>query len=76
MRRMTLMLDRRLLAEVVRLTNSRTFSEAVARALEDLVRRVKARGIVALAGTALWEDNLADMRRDRPRGRRRGRRRR
>jgi hypothetical protein len=44
----------------------------VERALEDFVRRLKARRILDLRGSGLWEGDLAEMRRDRP-GRRRGR---
>ncbi len=40
------------------------------RALEDFIRRVKARRILSLTGTGLWEGDLAGMRRDAPRRRR------
>jgi hypothetical protein len=50
----------------VRLSGERTYSRAVERALEDFVRRVKARQILELAGSGVWEGNLAEMRDDRP----------
>ncbi len=69
------MVDPALLEQAVRLSGSRTYSEAVARGLEALVLRSKARGILSLAGSGLWEGDLGEMRRDRPRrrGRRNGR---
>jgi hypothetical protein len=65
------MVDEVLLAEAVRLSGSRSYSDAVRRALEDLVRRIKARRILEFAGSGLWEGDLREMRRDRrTRGRR------
>ena len=66
MKRTSLVLDERLLEEAVKLSGERTYSAAVARALEDFVRRVRANRIVELAGSGLWEGNLAEMRADRP----------
>lgn len=60
------MLREELLEEAVRLSGERTYSRAVERALEDFVRRVKARQILELAGSGVWEGNLAEMRDDRP----------
>jgi hypothetical protein len=34
--------------------------------MEDFVRRVKARRILDLAGSGLWEGDLSSMREDRP----------
>ena len=75
MKRTNLVLDERLLEEAVKLSGERTYSAAVARALEEFVRRVHANRILELAGSGLWEGNLAEMRDDRPRrsGRRRPR---
>jgi hypothetical protein len=39
---------------------------AVERALEDFVNRAKARRILDLAHSGLWDGDLAEMRRDRP----------
>ncbi len=65
--RKNLMVDERLLAEAVRLSGERTYSGVVHRALDDYVRRIRARRILGLGGTGLWQGNLAEMRRDRPR---------
>ena len=65
--RKNLVLDERLLEEAVRLSGERTYSGVVQRALRDYVRRIRARQILTLGGTGLWEGSLAEMRRDRPR---------
>jgi len=69
------MVDETLLSDALRLSGAKTYSAVVARALEDLVRRIKARTILELAGSGLWEGDLAEMRADRPRAGRRSRRR-
>ncbi len=66
MKRTNLVLDERLLAEATRLSGERTYSRTVERALADYVRRIKARRILELAGSGLWEGNLSQMRGDRP----------
>jgi putative antitoxin of VapBC-like toxin-antitoxin system len=71
MKRTNLVLDERILEEAVRLSGERTYSAVVKRALEDFVRRIKAGRILDLAGTGLWEGELADMRDDRPQRRHR-----
>ena len=76
MKRTTLMVDETLLSEAVRLTGSKTYSEVVARALADLVRRIRARQILEFAGSGLWQGDLGEMRGDRPAQPSRGRRRR
>jgi 4-aminobutyrate aminotransferase-like enzyme len=48
------------------------FLAAVERALEEFVRRAKARKILDLRGSGLWEGDLSKMRRDAPGRRRRG----
>jgi Arc/MetJ family transcription regulator len=70
MKRTNLVLDEKLLDEATRLAGERTYSRTVGRALEDFVRRIKARQILDLAGSGLWEGDLSEMRRDRPRTRR------
>jgi Arc/MetJ family transcription regulator len=67
MKRTNLMLDEDLLEEVVRVAGAKTYSKAVDRALRDFIRRAKARRILELAGSGLWEGDLAAMRKDRPR---------
>ncbi len=63
--RKNLILAERLLEEAVRLSGERTYSGVVQRALADYVRRIRARRILALGGTGLWEGSLTKTRRDR-----------
>ena len=74
MKRTNLVLDEDLLEETLRLSGERTYSRAVEMAMADFVRRVKARRILELAGSGLWEGNLAQMREDRPAYKTKGRR--
>jgi len=64
MKRTNLVLDEDLLEEATRISGQKTYSAAVMRALEDFVRRAKARQILELRGSGLWEGDLAAMRRD------------
>ena len=66
MKRTNLVLDEHLLQEAVRVSGERTYSAAVERALEEFVRRAKARNILTLAGSGLWQGNLPVAREDRP----------
>ncbi len=72
MKRTNLVLREELLREAVAVSGSKTYSRAVEIALEDFVRRAKARKILELRGSGLWDGDLGDMRRDRKsaRGRR------
>lgn len=74
MKRTNLVLDEQLLDEAVRLGGERTYSRTVERALEEFVRRIKARRILDLAGSGLWEGDLAVVREDRGVYRTRGKR--
>ena len=74
MKRTNLVLDEHVLEEAVRLSGERTYSGVVGKALDDYVRRIKARRILELAGSGLWQGSLSQMRGDRPRGRARNRR--
>ncbi|MBK7949056.1 MAG: type II toxin-antitoxin system VapB family antitoxin [Deltaproteobacteria bacterium] len=65
MKRTNLVLDETLLAEATRLSGEKTYSAAVMLALTDFVRRAKARRILELRGSGLWEGELSVMRRDR-----------
>ncbi len=65
MKRTNLVLDERLLEEAVKVSGERTYSRAVERALEDFVRRARARQILTLAGSGLWEGDLSVVREDR-----------
>lgn len=66
MKRTNLVLNEELLAEAQQLAGERTYSRTVERALEEFVRRAKARRILDLAGTGSWTGNLAVVREDRP----------
>lgn len=70
MRNAHLVLDERLLEEAVKASGERTYKAAVTRALEEFVRRAKARQILSLRGSGLWEGNLGEMRGDAERRRR------
>ena len=74
MKRTNLVLDAALLEEATRLSGERTYSRTVERALEEFVRRAKARRILDLAGSGLWEGDPSVVREDRGiyRTRRRG----
>jgi Arc/MetJ family transcription regulator len=66
MKRTNLVLDEQLLQEAVRVSGERTYSATVNLALAELVRRAKAGRILELAGSGLWEGDLAEMRADGP----------
>ncbi len=64
MKRTNLVLDASLLEEATHLSGEKTYSKAVQRALQDFVRRAKARKILELAGTGGWRGDLSEMRDD------------
>ncbi len=64
MKRTNLVLNEELLEEATRISGERSYSRAVERALEDFVRRAKARQILELAGSGLWHGSLEEMRED------------
>jgi hypothetical protein len=66
MKRTNVVLREDLLEEATRLAGERTYSRTIERALEDFVRRAKARQILSLAGSGLWEGDLSAMRSDAP----------
>ena len=66
MKRKHLLLDEQLLEEVARISGETSPSKAVTRALEDFLRRHRARKILDLAGSGLWEGDLSEMRGDAP----------
>jgi Arc/MetJ family transcription regulator len=66
MKRTNVALDEQLLEEAVRVSGERTYARTIERALEEMVRRAKARGIEQLAGSGLWVGDLSAMRDDRP----------
>jgi hypothetical protein len=66
MKRTNLVLREDLLEEATRLSGEKTYSRAVEKALEEFVSRAKARRILELRGSGLWEGDLAEIRRDGP----------
>ena len=64
MKRTNIVIREDLLEEAIRLSGERTYSRTIERALEDFVRRIKARRILELTGGGLWEGDLSEMRRD------------
>lgn len=64
MKRTNLVLPAELLEEATRLSGEKTYSKTVIRALEDYVRRIKARRILDLAGSGAWSGDLGTMRGD------------
>ncbi len=64
MKRTNLVLPEELLDEARRLSGERTYSATVRRALDDFLRRIKARQILELRGSGLWQGDLAEMRGD------------
>jgi Arc/MetJ family transcription regulator len=75
MKRTNLVLNAALLEETLKVSQERTYSRAVERAMEDFVKRARARRILELAGSGAWEGELSVVREDAPpygKGRRRG----
>jgi Arc/MetJ family transcription regulator len=66
MKRTNVVLDESLLEEAVRVSGERTYSAAINRALKELIDRAKARQILTLAGSGLWQGELSAVREDRP----------
>jgi putative antitoxin of VapBC-like toxin-antitoxin system len=66
MARTNLVLNMDLLMEAQQLAGERTYSRTVERALEDFIRRAKARRILDLAGSGAWTGDLSVVREDRP----------
>jgi Arc/MetJ family transcription regulator len=65
MKRTNLVLNADLLEQTLRVSGERTYSRAVERAMEDFVRRARARQILDLAGSGAWEGDLSVVREDR-----------
>ncbi len=70
MKRTNVVLREDLLEEATRLGGEKTYSRTIERALDDFVKRIKARQILELRGTGAWQGELSEMREDRPRKRR------
>ena len=70
MKRTNVVLREDLLEEATRHGGEKTYSRTIERALDDFVKRIKARQILELRGTGAWQGELSEMREDRPRKRR------
>src|SRR5436190_6040176 len=66
MKRTNLVLNAALLEETLKVSQERTYSRAVERAMEDFVKRARARRILELAGSGAWEGDLSTVREDAP----------
>lgn len=66
MKRTNLVLDDVLLEETLKVSGERTYSRAVERAMQDFVRRARARRILDLAGSGGWSGDLSVVREDAP----------
>jgi Arc/MetJ family transcription regulator len=66
MKRTNLVVDEQLLEETVRVSGERTYSAAVERAMREFVQRARARTILSLTGSGLWQGDLSAAREDRP----------
>lgn len=64
MKRTNLVLPEDLLEELVRCSGAKTYSAAVTMAMEEFVRRVRARGILRLRGSGAWQGDLSVARED------------
>ena len=67
MKRISLVLDKRVLEEARRLLGAKTYSAAVNTALTEIIRQKKVESFSQFFGSGLWDGDLAEMRRDRPR---------
>ncbi len=65
MHRTNIELDEKLIKEGMRLFKKKTKKELVNFALREVVRREKAKGILALEGKVKWQGNLGEMRKSR-----------
>jgi hypothetical protein len=64
MKRTNLVLREDILEEATRLSGEKTYSRTVDRALEEFIKRHRARQILTLAGSGAWSGDLGQMRRD------------
>lgn len=65
MHRTNIVLDEKLVKEGLAITRFRTKKELVNTALAEMVKRLKRKSILNLAGSSCWEGNLVRMRRSR-----------
>ncbi len=65
MARTNIVINDRLVKDGLKLTNLKTKKELVNYALEELVKRMRRKGLLKLEGMVKWEGSLDDMRRSR-----------
>ena len=65
MQRTNIVLDEKLVREGLKLFKKRTKKELIDFALREVIRREKAKGILALEGKVKWEGDLQEMRKGR-----------
>src|SRR5438128_4494405 len=65
--RVSVTLDRKILAEAMRLSHSRTTRETIAKALDELVKAEHRRALADALGTGVFETTAAELRRRRRR---------
>lgn len=65
MHRTNIELDEKLVRQAMRLFGKKTKKELVNFALNELIRRERAKGILSLEGKVKWEGNLREMRKAR-----------
>lgn len=64
MKRTNLVLNEALLEEATKLLGEKTYSGAVNKALEEVIKLKKARKILNWVGSGIWEGDLEEMRAD------------
>ncbi len=65
MQRTNIELDEKLVKQAMRLFGKKTKKELVNFALNELIRRERAKGILSLEGKVKWEGDLREMRKGR-----------
>jgi len=65
MARTNIVINDKLVKDGLKLTNLKTKKELVNYALEELVKRMRRKGLLKLEGMVKWEGSLDDMRRSR-----------
>ena len=62
MKRTNLVLNEETLEKATRLMGAKTYSDAVNRALEEMIKLIHLRGLLDLMGKDIWSGDLAEMR--------------
>ncbi|HMV44760.1 MAG TPA: type II toxin-antitoxin system VapB family antitoxin [Leptospiraceae bacterium] len=64
MKRTNLVLDENILEQTLRLSQKKTYSEAVMTAMKEFIRSNEFSKIFDFQGTGIWSGNLSEMRQD------------